>query len=121
MTLDNLVKWLAVFSFTLFGLAAIDVVCQLVYAQTYPDPPVAPNASFTVFDTTPPGVHIPPSGWAWPTCTEDGVTVEHVGKRDPGGLWRRSTWVFTDPGLNQTIVTRTEFTLTTHVRHEVPQ
>lgn len=118
--IDKLVKWLAILSFTLFALAAFDVTCTLVHGQTFPADPVIPNASYTIFDTTPPDVVVPSSGWAWPTCTEDGVTVEHVGKRDPAGMWRRSTWVFTDPGMNQTVVTRTEITITTHVRHEVP-
>lgn len=118
--IDRLVKWLTILSFTLFALCALDVTCQLVYGQTYPPDPAIPNASYTVFDTTPPEVTIPSSAWAWPSCSEEFVTREHVGKRDPAGMWRRSTWIFTDPGLNQTIVTRTEITVTTHVRHEVP-
>ena len=99
--------WVVVSGLVLAGLG-----CDLINAQTL----AVPYATSTEFDTTPPAVTVVRSAWPWPTCAEEGVTVELRNRiqRDaaaPGEPTIRSvTWLYTDPAGNQTAVIRHERT-----------
>jgi hypothetical protein len=112
---DNLVRLILTAMIFIFILLVGLIVAA--FGQTPVEPaPIIDYATANIKDTEPPVVTVKASAWAWPVCEEDGVTVELTGAKK-GSYWRRATWIFTDRGLNQTIVTRTEVTVVSHLRH----